>query len=69
MIDDHDSIDSNEILSTQNTRSSNVKVYEHVLPRIDAEKYQADIPPMLEKRPVKEGILFCVVYCILNFKS
>ena len=46
---------------TQTTRSSNVKVIEHVLPRIDAEKYQADIPPMLskeERKMAKEGI-FC----------
>ena len=68
MINSDESDDDGEVLLTQNTRSSNVKVYEHVPPRIDAEKYQADIPPMVERRPVREGksiysILAIVQYC------
>lgn len=48
--------DENELdmlTSAQSTRSSGVKVYDHVPPRVDMDKYQADIPPLLNAQSSK----------------
>lgn len=49
-------IEESDELTVQITRSSNVKVIEHVLPRVDAEKYQADIPPLIVSTSDKKSI-------------
>ena len=53
--DSEEDHDLNLLTSTQSTRSSGVKVYEHVPPRVDIDKFQADIPSMLCTQTTKSN--------------